>query len=128
MHMEEDQKENITISHAGIINGFKTLADRTIKFSISCQEMTPDQLGKMVSMNENYVKFIVTNKEVLQDDIIAEIEKMPVKNNRSKYSKSQILRFNLKKLWEFDDRGMDWDKFYDYYMDWMIDIVSKKIS
>jgi hypothetical protein len=117
----------VSIVKDGILTGFGTLKDGTVKFTINCQEMTPEEAAKIFSLNSQYVKFFLTNKEITEEKITL-VEDAKLVNRKKGKTKAQRLRGVIYILWEQSQTDLDFDTFYDVWMEKIIDLIKTKLD
>lgn len=117
-----------TIGHAGIVVGFRALKDGTLSFTINCQEMNPEQAGKIVALNNQYVKFLLTDQNVIPNEMEEELKNLTLESHGKKKSPAQRLRNSIYILHQQSDTDMDFDAFYDMWMDKIIQTIKNKLD
>lgn len=115
------------IINAGIVQGLGQRLDGSVKFTIVTQEAPPALVGEIAAFNNKYIKFLITDGEVHEQEADL-LQALPLDAPKSKkFSKSQILRFALNDLYKRAPNGYtDFELFYEAHMDMLIEHVNKK--
>ena len=104
-----------------IIEGYRTLKDKTIKVSIETQELTPDQQRSLFS-SINKFGFLAFKEEAFNDAEQEILNSMDTDYQDTKKSPSQRLRGVLYLLWKMDNKGYKTPE--DYYRSQMEKLIS----
>lgn len=93
------------------------------------QEVSDEQAGAMMSLRNKYTNVLISTEEISQEDADeqeTEFKAVPVLETKTN---SQRLRNALYVLWEskYKQRYPLFDRFYDYYMNLLIEEVKDKI-
>jgi len=109
----------------GIVKGFRTLSDGTVKITIDLQEMPSDKIGELVGYNNQFVKFYLTTENISNESIL-EIDNEQVENEGKSPSKRM---YNiLYRLWEKDKQGYeDFQLFYRFKMNAFNESLKNKL-
>lgn len=103
-----------------ILEGYRSLKDRTLKITIETNEPTPEQLTQIALSNQKfgYFAFKVGEKEGNMQKAMEDIPQTDLEFGKTK---SQRLRGVLYRLWEQNKKGYEvFDDFYNYYMEKII--------
>ena len=110
-----------------IIEGYRTLKDKTIKVSIETQELTPDQQRSLFS-SINKFGFLAFKEEAFNDAEQEILNSMDTDYQDTKKSPSQRLRGVLYRKWEQDTEGYeDFNRYYDFKMEKLISYFKKDL-
>ncbi len=109
----------------GEIQGLRTLKDKSIRLTFDTQEMTPEQLTRVISMQNAFAKMYISTDNITQDEKdVIDNEQM---DNQSK-SPSQRLRNVLFRYWEQDHKGYDdFNLYYNFMMSQIIEAYKIKL-
>lgn len=105
-----------------IIQSIRTLADKTLRLTIDCQELPPEDSGKVMGLLQQYGWFVFSPSEIKEIDLPQEIPEF--KNEKTP---SQRLRAVLYRLWEQDKKGMDFEVFYKTRIERIIQQIKDKL-
>lgn len=95
----------------GIIDGLRTLKDKSLKLVIETQEPDKDAIAKLIGFNGHFVKILISDQNIIPQQIEA-IESFKVEEDAGK-SPCQRLRAVLYRRWEQNPK--DYKTFEDYY-------------
>ena len=109
----------ITISAQ--IENLSSRVDRSWKITLGTQELTPDQIGLIGSM-QNKVCFVAINPDPFTTEQKDIIENTKAELSENGKSQSQRLRGVMYINWQNDNLG--YDNFHDYYISRMELIIS----
>jgi hypothetical protein len=95
------------------IEGISTRADRTLKITISTQEMPPSEAGRLFALNQK-MSYIAIKEESFQQSEVDMVEGLAVNPDDTKQrTPSQRLRAILYVSWKESDEGHpSFDSFY----------------
>lgn len=116
------------VGHAGILTSFRTLKDGTVSFTINCQEMTPETAGRLVALNNQFIKFFLTDAGIIEDSMIEELENLTLEKQSKKKPPSQRLRAVLYRYHEQSNTDMDFEQFYEMWMERIMDMIKNKLD
>lgn len=98
------------------INSIRSLADKTLRLTVDCQELPPEQSSLLFSLLQKYGYFLFKETEFNEEDLlnIPEIQT----EFRNDKSPSQRLRNILYRVWEakFKSQFTDFETFYKWEM------------
>jgi len=103
-----------------ILEGYRSLKDRTLKVTFETNEPNPEQLTQIALGNQKfgYLAFVVGEKEGELQKIMEEMPKQDIEFGKSK---AQRLRGVLYRMWEQNKKGYEvFDDFYNFYMERII--------
>lgn len=107
--MNQDTKNN-GIVLATYIENITTRKDRSVKLTLSTQELTPEKAGELFSMMNQIAAIYISPKEIDQTQIDMVDKLDPEFGGKTQ---SQRLRGVLYKLWEFKPEGFkDFNNYY----------------
>lgn len=103
-----------------IVDGFRTLKDKTIRVTITTNELTPEQQMELFE-SQNSFGFLAFNEDAFKTKEIEILEGLEADYNDQRLKPSQRFRNVLYRLWEKDNNGYkDFSKYYDFKMDQLI--------
>lgn len=110
---------------AAQIENVTSRKDRTIKVTIGTQELSPAKAGELFSLLNHIASVYICSSEIDQTEIDLVDKVDPEFKGKTQ---SQRLRNVLFILWEQDKEGFkDFDSFYRYKMDQIIDTYKSNI-
>lgn len=113
----------------GIISNFRSLADKTLKIELHTQEHTPELLAQVSSLHQSYCNIYITDGEIDKEgkEILdtTPVDKSQIKKPKTK---SQQLRAVLFVLWQQENKGEDFEEFYNKRMDLIIDQIKDRLE
>jgi hypothetical protein len=114
---------------ASQIEGVSTRADHTLKVTIGTQELSPEDAGRLFSLNRK-LAYIVIKEETFNQSEIDAIEQLVVDSNDIKQkTPSQRLRSVLYVLWTSDNGGHPtFDTFYNQKMEIIVQHFKNKLD
>lgn len=111
---------------AAQVEGVSTRKDGTVKVVLGTQEMTPAKAGELLAFANKLVCVYVSPKETISQAELNQVDALDPEFKGK--SQSQRLRGVLFVLWEKTNDGFtDFDAFYRYHTEQMIDSVKAKI-
>jgi len=117
-----------SVANAGIVTGVRTLKDKTVSFSIACQEMNHEDAGKLISLNGEFIKFLLTDNNVIADEVADELKSLSIENSGRGKSQGQRLRGVIYRYWEQKNSDMPFDTFYSMWMEKVINLFKSKLD
>ena len=117
-----------TFQLPAVLEGYRSLKDRTLKITFETGEMTPEQMAN-VHYSLNKVGFVCFSPDPFATHELEEIDKLKVEFSDIGKPPSQRLRAVLYKLWEQKPEG--YSLFNDYYngkMETLIEHFKSKIE
>lgn len=99
----------------GTVESISTRADKTLKVVIGTQELDNNDAGKLVSFRNQFTKLLLSTDEITLE-VEGKVNKLPLKDDGKKYSRSQLLRFAIYKLHQAQNEPIEFEKFYDQTM------------
>ncbi len=120
----------LTIILAGTIERVSSRKDKSLSIHFSTQEITPAQAGEIISLQGEFVKSIITNKEAIPYEVVEALEEATIQSEKKPKTKSQILRAKIWVRWK-DASGsgalkqVDKKSFEEYYNTYMDDLISR---
>lgn len=110
----------------GIVEGFNTMKDGTVKIRIALLEQSPENMAKLFSMNNQHVKVYMTTENITQE-ATEHIDEWEIEAEGK--SPSKRLRNVLYRLWEMDPQGYeDYEIFYRNRMEKIITQIKGKLE
>jgi hypothetical protein len=111
----------------GTLVGFRTTADRTIKFTVESQEISGTNVSLLHNLLSKYVKCLLSDSNIssIEESMIDE-EKLT--DGRKIKSKAQRLRAVLFKLHEQTQTNQTFDEFYNERMEALIEHFKSKLN
>ena len=103
------------------IEGFGSRADKSWKLILGTQELTPNEIGTIGSM-QNQVCFVAINPDPFTSDQKEVIENTKAELSEHGKTQSQRLRGVLFVNWENENQG--YENFHDYYISNMDKIIN----
>lgn len=112
----------------GQIESVKTRkGDKSLLLTVSTQEIRPEEAGLIMMMQDKHIYFFMSEQAFEAEEIVELIPEP--KSQTSKYSKSQILRFELQKLHKVMNGNNDgFEAYYQEIMQKLIDQYKAKIT
>jgi hypothetical protein len=101
----------MNVIFSGLIDGLRTLKDRSLKLSIETQEPDNEAVAKLVGLNGSFVKILISDKNIIPEQTEA-LEAFKVEEDAGK-SPAQRLRAVLYVNWQKNPKG--YEVFEDYY-------------
>lgn len=102
------------------------LRDRTMKFTIYCQELPPDKAGKLMSFNESVVNLAI-NPNPFRTEQIKMLAAIKASGDIGK-TPSERLHSVLYVLWKNEPQGYeDFNLYYEYKMNQIINHFKSKL-
>lgn len=102
-----------------IISGARTLADKTIRLQVDCQEIAPEDAATLMLLKDKIGWFFFAEQEVPQEEMV----NLPkVRIEKGEKSEAQRMRGVLFLLWQ---KNKTTDNFDDYYKRWMNAAIEK---
>ena len=110
----------------GIITSPQGLKDGTIKFTTLCNELEPEKIGQLFTLNNKYVFHAIKEESFLNEEIQA-LEQLKSDEKIGK-SRSERLRSVLFLAWKNKDEGFEiFDSYYKFKMEKFISHVKSKL-
>lgn len=110
----------------GTLEKITSLKDKTIRTIIDLNELGPDQMQRLFSFIDVFVKVLITDENISQDEI--EIIEGQSLDNEAK-SPSQRLRNVLYRYWEQRAEGYDdFNLYYHFKMNQIIEHYKSKLT
>lgn len=103
------------------ITGINSRVDRSWKITLSTQELTPDEIGSIGSM-QNQICFVAINPNPFTSEQKEAIENTKAELSETGKTPGQRLRAVLFINWQNDNKG--YDQFHDYYLSQMERIIT----
>ena len=114
---------------AGTIEGIRSLQDRSVKLTLTTQELAPSDIGDLFSFQNKFCKILITDSNVIQPQLIKEVENTEVEEWEKSKSAGQRLRGVLFILFQQKPEGhLDFDTYYKSKMNGFIDHLKSKIE
>jgi hypothetical protein len=114
---------------ASQIESISTRADRTLKVVFSTQELSPQDAGRLFSLNQK-MAYIGIKEEAFSNndlDIVSQLQAAP--NDIKQKTPSHRLRAILYVYWNEDNAGYpDFDSFYTHTMEMIIQHFKSKLD
>lgn len=113
---------------AGYLSAISSLADKSIKITISTQEISSDKIGQLFEIKDKYIKILFSEENISNDieDSVKGLELVsPSKHSKSK---SNRLRNVLYRIWEKQEIKSDFDEYYENQMEIIINHFKSKIN
>ena len=112
----------MNIVQEGILDGYRTLKDNTLKITIHSQEMSEEEAATLYKLTNTHVKFHISNNNINDAQIKAindaELEKSDLVNGKTK---AQRIRGIMFLAWENKGRPEDsFEQFYNLEMERII--------
>ena len=109
------------------VDGIRSLQDRSLKLSLTTQELSPDDVGGIFGFQGQYCKVLITTENVTT--IVQEsVEATEVEHWERSKSPAQRLRAVLFKCWDSDKENMpDFDTYYKSKMEQIINHYKAKL-
>ncbi len=101
-----------------------TMADSCIRLFVDCQEMCPEDRAELMGLYNQLGVFVFSISNITEEDI----KDLPEVSKRDGKTKSQRLRGSIFRLWERSTSGKDFDKFYDDYMERLIEKIKEQLD
>ena len=109
----------------GTIAGINTLKDGTVKTTFELQEVSPDVIGKLYSLNNQYVKVYITTENIT-NDVVEAVDEIELESEGK--SPSKRMRNVFFRLWEQDKEGyQDFELFYRFKMNKIIEQLKGRL-
>ena len=103
---------------AATVENITTRSDKTLKITLSTQELPPEQSALLLGLHQKYGWILFSLQEFTESDI--PIGKLPDKHSKSQ---GQRIRSCLRIIWEKNtDKSQDFD---DYYRQRTEEIINK---
>lgn len=108
------------------VENISTRKDKTVKITLSTQELSPSKAGELFSLMNNLVVTYISQKGIPQNEI-DQVDKLDPEFNGK--SQSQRLRNVFYKLFEQGNEGFkDFNTYYHSKMDMVIEHYKTKIQ
>ena len=113
---------------SGIIEGYRSLLDKSVKIIIETQEVTAEDIGKIHSLCGQYGKMLFSTENIIKE-VEEAVEDFKIKEEKKEAkTPSQRLRNNLYILWTIEGGFPSSEEHYDNYMTKLISSVQNKID
>ncbi len=113
----------------GIIEKIETRADRTIKITISTQEITPDYKTKIFEFHQEFCEILLSSSPLKPQEIEEAGKNIDPSASTNIKTPSQRLKSVLFLLFQQDNRGYkDFDSFYKTKMEEIINNFKAKLE
>jgi len=110
-----------------IIENITTRRDKTWKLTIGTQELSPEQAGEVVKLNQEYCYLALKRNEFKSRDVEI-ISSLQSELEFSDKPPGQRLRAVLYRLWEHEPEGYkDFELFYRFHMEKVISHFKTKL-
>ncbi len=110
----------------GQVSGLNSLKDGTVKLSIALQEMRPEDVGVLFSLNNQHVKVYLSTENIFQE-AIDQVDALEIEVNEK--SPSKRLKNVFYRLWEQDKEGYeDSELYYRRKMEQVIEFYKNKLT
>lgn len=110
---------------SGIVSGISTLKDGTVKTIFELNEVSPDVIGQLYSLNNQFAKVYISTENITQE---AKDSVDGVEIEEEGKSPSKRMRNVLFRLWEQDSQGYeDFELFYKWKMNGFIEHLKTKL-
>jgi len=110
------------------VENITTRRDRTWKITIGSQEMTPQQAGEIVKLNQESC-FVAFKLDAFKKPERAMLENLETELEFKEKPKSQRLRAVLYRLWEKDSKGYDdFTLYYNFRMEKIIEFLKTQLD
>ena len=113
-----------------VVEGVRTLKDRSLKITIVSQELAPENASKLLSLQNSLCDVMINDKDLTQAEIeMLSNNKWEIEDIPNMKSQSQRLRAVLYRLWEKGDGGYsDFNLFYVNRMEALIEHFKTKLD
>jgi hypothetical protein len=112
----------------GTVEAISTRQDGTLKVTIGTQELDANQAGQLFGLRGEYIKALLTNAHVISPVEQSIVEQTEIQDGRKLKTKSQRLRAVLYRRWEQMGKEVEFDIFYDNYMEGLIENEKSKLD
>jgi hypothetical protein len=109
------------------IEAISTRKDKTVKLTIGSQELPNAKAGELFSMQNSIVNLYLSNN-LIQDEMMAEIDKVSIDTIDKEKSPSKRLKAVLYVWWEQSDKIGTFDEFYRIKMEEIITHFKSKLE
>lgn len=111
----------------GQIEGIMTRKDRTLKITLGSQEMSPEKVGMVMSVNQKHT-FIAIKEQPFQDEERAALEEAKSEYSHPK-TQAQRLRGVMYINWKQNNEGYnDFTSYYQYKMERIIEHYKSQLE
>lgn len=104
-----------------ILEGYRSLKDKTLKLTYETSEPTPEQLYQIARLSQKY-GFLAFKEDELKTDEVKMLEGLKSDLDDNGKTPSQRLRGVFYRCWEQDNQG--YTAFTDYYNRKMEDLIT----
>jgi len=112
----------------GQIENISTRRDKTWKVIIGSNELTPQQAGELVKLNQEFC-FIAFKPDTFKKPERVMLENLETELEFKEKPKSQRLRAVLYRLWEKDSKGYDdFTLYYNFRMEKIIEFLKTQLD
>lgn len=109
----------------GIVSGISSLKDGSVKTTVHLQEVSPETVGNLYSLNNQHVKIYMTTENITQEAKQA-VDEVEIEHESK--SPSKRMRDVLFRLWEQDKQGYeDFELWYRWKMNQMVEHLKAKL-
>jgi hypothetical protein len=110
-----------------IIENLSTRSDGSLKIVLGSQEIDSTDITNVFSMRNKYVKALLSDNNIspLEEKMIDETV---MQDGKKVKTKSQKLRACIYRLWEQKGGELDWETYYNNYMDAEIQKVKDQLE
>lgn len=110
-----------------IIEGISTRSDNSFKIVIGTNEVDKSQVSDLFSLVNKYSKILISDNNIspLEEKMIDETV---MQDGKKVKTKSQKMRACIYRYWEQSGSELDWETFYNNYMDTEIQKIKDKLE
>lgn len=113
---------------SGTVEGIRSLLDRSLKMTVTTQEISPSDVGDLFSFQNKFCKILITDSNVVQPEIVSSVESVEVEQWEKSKSPGQRLRSILFLNFTQNNEGMtDFDNYYKVKMNQIIEHYKSKL-
>lgn len=113
----------------GTLEGIRSLQDRSVKLTFTTQELAPSDIGDLFSFQNKFCKLLVTDSNVIQQEMLKAVEDSEVESWDKSKTPSQRMRGVMFVLFSQNPEGQpDFDSYYKFKMNAIIDHLKTKIE
>lgn len=115
---------DIKVSLPVIVDGIKTLKDRSLKLSLVSPELKPEEMSILFSLNQDQAACVLASKGSKIDEGELDIEmEFPEEKSPSKRLKNVLYV-----LWKQEESKEEFELYYRTKMERLIDFVKEKLT
>ena len=111
------------------LDNLRTLSDRSVKITLTTQEISGEEVGQLFNFQGQFVKVAVTDENIIKASVLKDLEAVDMEVPDKDKSPAKRLKSVLFRIWEKNSEGYeDFELFYRRKLEIIIDHFKEKLD